>query len=380
MRPIAQLILLVFGLLMVSTSTAQVWPGDINDNGEVNSVDILYWALSNNTDGPIRTNGSILWMAQAIAPPWSETFADGQNFAFADCNGDGQIDLVDKIIIQLNQDSSHAPYFGEDFSTGVQGDAPPLWLGHAIEEPIETTVGSHLKIPVHLGSASFPVEDFFGIAFRIMIDTGFIGNIQPTFEKEEGDWLFEESSISILNLDAQFQTPGKIGFEVALHLQDPTQTINGWGQIGDLSIIIEDDLTLFQVDTTIQANIEPLRMIDKQLHTLEIANDTLDIIIYQDSLHMLLAEEQPLLDRKIELKLYPNPALEQLEIEWPTQEIASIEIYNTLSQVSFRQAFPTTSSRKKVDIYELPPGPYWIRIWSTSGSSAQSSFIKIGTR
>lgn len=379
MHPLFRLCLLI---LFCATSAsknavAQIWPGDINDNGEVNSVDLLYWALSKGTNGVPRTTGTLYWEEQPITTLWTEEFEDGQNFAYADCNGDGQIDLVDQIIIQLNQDSTHNPYLGEDFSDGIRGIDPLLWLGEVENENIATSLGSSFSIPIHLGSEAYPLEGFFGVAFRIMIDTGFIEMVEPIIEKTENDWLFEEASMSILNLSSSFQEAGKEGFEVAFYLNEPTATVGGFGKIGALNVIIVDDLTLLEVDTTIEITIEPIRMVDAQLTTLNIVNDTLDITIYQDSTIMLSTGEQYKDKIENQVQLYPNPVNQLLEIALEDEQLKSIEIFNSLSQLNQSWTFASGKTKTIVDVASFPPGLYWLRVTTVSGAIIQSNFIKI---
>lgn len=73
-----------------------VWPGDLNNDGEVNEIDILpvglYWLLK----GPVRPNASSNWEAQP-SPAWDPIRA-----AYADANGDGVVDEREIIVIGLN--------------------------------------------------------------------------------------------------------------------------------------------------------------------------------------------------------------------------------------------------------------------------------------
>lgn len=73
-----------------------VWPGDLNNDGEVNEIDILpvglYWLL----EGPVRPNASYNWEAQP-ASAWDPISA-----AYADANGDGVVDEREIIVIGLN--------------------------------------------------------------------------------------------------------------------------------------------------------------------------------------------------------------------------------------------------------------------------------------
>ena len=79
-----------------------IWPGDVNNNGVVNNIDIIYWAYGKNTEGPARSNISTGWEEQSLDTLWATEFTDGTNLAFADCNGDGKVDEKDLQVIKDN--------------------------------------------------------------------------------------------------------------------------------------------------------------------------------------------------------------------------------------------------------------------------------------
>ena len=364
--------------LFCTRISAQIWPGDINDNGEVNAVDVLYWALSDGTDGIPRANSSFLWTEQPAPSDWPENFPDGQNFSFADCNGDGEIDLVDLIVIQLNQDSSRSPYLGEDFSSGVKGTDPEIWLGQIGQQHISSVVGSEISIPINIGSAANPVSDFFGIAFQIQIDTTFIGEISPIIEQGEGNWLENESGIVLLNLDQPLQEPGRLGKEVAFYLFDPAASTDGFGNIGNLSFIIEDDLTLLGQDTTITITIEPIRMINSELVTQDVVGDTLEIILYQDSLSMLLSNNNTeATSIAKDLNLYPNPSQQYIYMDAADHTVETVQIFDAMNRLVFQQQIDHNQDTHLLSVEQLPPGVYWLRASTTQKVKLQSTFIKL---
>ncbi len=73
-----------------------VWPGDTNDDGQVDASDVLplgrFWGMT----GPARHVSSVAWRAQA-AQTWPERGA-----SFADANGDGWVDELDIEAIVAN--------------------------------------------------------------------------------------------------------------------------------------------------------------------------------------------------------------------------------------------------------------------------------------
>jgi hypothetical protein len=373
------LLSICFSFLSFFQANAQVWPGDITDNGEVNSVDVLYWAIANGSNGPQRPQPSLLWNAQAPGNSWTQDFPDGQNFSYGDCNGDGLIDLVDLIVIQLNQDSAHAPYLGEDFSTGIQGIDPPLWLGtDEANQNISAILGAEVEVGINLGSQDIPVENFSGLAFQVFIDTSFIGEINPMLLQGPEDWLAEESAIVTLNVDQQFEQAEKHGIDVAWYLFEPDTRLSGFGQIGKLNFIIEEDLTLLQEDTTISISIVPVRMVNQELTTLNISGDTIDLTIYRDSTVLLLATDDEIEPTEApRINVYPNPVDKVLNIDLPDTKVESIQIFNTFNHIVYHQPLAALTEHLIVDISNLPPGTYWVKAIMETGRQVHTKFIKI---
>ena len=76
-----------------------MWPGDANNNGITNGVDLLYIGAGYNETGPIRSNASTLWQEQVIDSLWAADYADNAvNLAHGDCNGDGVINNDDLVM------------------------------------------------------------------------------------------------------------------------------------------------------------------------------------------------------------------------------------------------------------------------------------------
>ena len=96
MRPLYAI--LVSLLLAVSLSAQQdsvrVWPGDANNNGAVNEVDVLYWGAAFGRTGPPRSPIDVLFVGYPFNP-WNITFWNGVDYAHADCNGDGEVNDLD---------------------------------------------------------------------------------------------------------------------------------------------------------------------------------------------------------------------------------------------------------------------------------------------
>lgn len=64
-----------------------VWPGDSNDDGIVDEVDVLFWGLAYGNSGPQRTDATTNWTGQD-APLWHSN-VEGVNGRHQDCDGNG---------------------------------------------------------------------------------------------------------------------------------------------------------------------------------------------------------------------------------------------------------------------------------------------------
>ncbi|MDV7397617.1 hypothetical protein RZS08_39820, partial [Arthrospira platensis SPKY1] len=68
---ISKNICLVFLALLLTSAglSAQVmYPGDVNNSGQANAIDVLYLGLAFGSEGPERMSPTTAWMPQSIAP------------------------------------------------------------------------------------------------------------------------------------------------------------------------------------------------------------------------------------------------------------------------------------------------------------------------
>jgi hypothetical protein len=74
-----------------------VYPGDANNDGIVDSRDVLPIGQYYGSTGPARQNSSLSWTSQQVLSSWSPSAA-----AYADCDGNGKVDENDVLGIIQN--------------------------------------------------------------------------------------------------------------------------------------------------------------------------------------------------------------------------------------------------------------------------------------
>ena len=182
-------------LLTTASLTAQsVWPGDVNDNGTVSAIDLLYWGVAYGTEGPARAAVNSDWAPQPLPAPWPQTFPNGLDYAYADCNGDGLINDDDfDDAIEGNFGETNPP-IGDDGYVNGAGAAPKLRL---TPSAVLVQEGAMVDIALSIDTSMIAVLDsFYGVALQLSYTTGLLlDDDGPDFDLIEGSWLEADGSL-----------------------------------------------------------------------------------------------------------------------------------------------------------------------------------------
>jgi hypothetical protein len=356
-------LILFFLLLFTSLPAQQIWPGDINNNGIVNNIDVLYWNLAREATGPVRDGGSADWIGQDITELWGEEFPDGLNFAFADCNGDGVVDDDDLAIIRDNFGLTHGLVSSDEYFLGEAGQDPLLLL--EAENPV-TSGGATEILPLSLGEVGDSVYNFMGIAFTINFDPE---NIKNSMGGSNQNFNFAFTPDSWVN----GPIPGPQLGRFFLHVDDEAGVAQvailrrnannlveaAAGRVGQFSIVMEDiivGLTTLEIDS--------IRMVDNQLNSTKIAPSS--VLLAEDPALQTAAE-----DLAAEtLRLYPNPTNAWLTLELnaaPDTYIQQVDVYTMSGQQLTRLTAARPAPTVMIDLSTLPDGMYLLKIKTDRG-------------
>ncbi len=258
--------LLVFFFSSIFSQTSSVWPGDADNNGEVNCVDLLYVGAAFGETGALRTNPSIQWQAQTLTTPWAADFADtGDNIGFADCDGNGVIDADDaEIAILSNLGLSHTNGTNatNGFASGVSGTDPEIAM---TPDKLVMNEGETLSVDIELGDASIDISDFYGIVINVSYDKPFLKSTSlPTFNQNATSFVDDgmNNSMNLVYTDTTNKT-----VQIGLTRTNQINASAGFGSIGTLDFIIEDDLLDPYVVDTMEVTIDSVRLIDFNMNS-----------------------------------------------------------------------------------------------------------------
>lgn len=360
--------ILLFSCLIVSQSlVAQtVWPGDVNNNGIVNGVDVLYWGVAFGASGPARSNESDNWEGVPLSPLWALNFPGGPNYAYADCDGNGRVDEDDfKKAIKDNFGLTHGTLLPDGYANAAPGAAPRLHL-----QPDATIVpfGSTVNIGLSLDDSATPVNDFYGITFSLSYTTGILrGDDGPDFELAQNSWINTDNAyVQDLFVDNNGQGQADLSITRTNQRTVPVSP----GDVGKFSIVIEDIIVGINIDT-FHLQIDSIFLIDNQFNKIPVVSDTATIIITNDPKLVTGAKDQTV----PKMQVFPNPTSDYLYLQsnFPLQEV---RLVNHLGRTILLQTELLRNEYYHIKIPALPPGIYWLSAQSQAGIISQKIIIK----
>lgn len=348
--------ILITVIVSLQLNGQQLWPGDINNDGIVSNIDVLYAGVAWETTGPVRVGASTSWVAQDITTLWTDNFLNGINYAYADTNGDGVVNQFDVInAVKDNYTLTHGTVTPFVFPNGVGGVDPSL---EVVNVTGSVSLGGMIDFDLNLGDLNIPVNDFYGIAFSIEYDDSIIEEID--FNEDPTSWIDDIHEFTLKN-----NVTGR--YDVAVTRLDQTP-VTGFGKFGSLGIVIEDIVVGLQSDTIIELKITDLVVMTPEMDINPIVGDSILFTIeVPTSLEKINTS-------KTHTSIQPNPINDFFIAQSGVAIIESIGLYNLLGeQVSLKQGirdnqytYPTT---------HLPSGIYIVMIQTNLGLESTKIII-----
>lgn len=325
-----------------------VWPGDTDQDGVANNMDVLPIGLGFGSTGPTRLSTSIMWQAWPSLD-WTQTFTNGDNYKFADCDGNGTIDWADTLAIVQNYGQTHMKSGGTP--PAVTGAGPLLYVDN-----IQSNVGvsSNFSARIMLGESQLPANNVYGIAFTVHYDPALVTAGTVTYSTT-GSWLGTHGQ-DLICLKKDFETTGTL--EVGMSRNDQTN-VSGFGKIAEFGGITADNLSGkndFE-QAYLSLWIDNVVLIGADGEEIETAASG-DSLLIIDSATVAVPGVPDVMP---ELTMFPNPAADRTTIVLTNGgSTMNLRVYNLLGkQVEFVQA---TTSRWELSTSNYPEGVYFVAI------------------
>ncbi|NRB52658.1 MAG: T9SS type A sorting domain-containing protein [Saprospiraceae bacterium] len=349
------------GRLQVAVASQEdpVWPGDTNDDGSADQYDVLNFGfLLDSLRGPSRPNASLDWIEQP-AFDWSRLTPEQDNYKHIDTDGSGQINWSDTMALHLNWGSVH-----DGFTPGIPIDERS---GIPFSVRLDTLqAGQTYSLPIVLGNVDFPANDVYGLAFQLTYDPNLVVPGSVRFSTE-GSWLGQEDQ-NLLLMQKEFAEAGKLAIGMT---RLDGNNVSGSGIIGHFSITIEDDILLRQrnaweksgVDFYLE--IEGVKLISnlQEVVPVEVVNPEVEVISKTRNIGAMLP-----------VTVYPNPAHKTLWVKGLQSPNTRVQFFDTQGRLV--QASRLLVGEHALDVQNLHPGLYWIRLWNEEGMALRKVLIE----
>lgn len=208
-----------FSPVTVTVQTGlEVWPGDANNDGKVtifdiNSIVAMYW----NKTGPARESASMDWQGQ-LCQPWSPEAA-----TYADCNGNGKIDIFDINAVVVNFGRTHQ--HGSIQEHGLQKSLPGIASGCPVHlqalDYDETT--NEFWVDVIVGDGVNAIQNLKIISFELQIQGteqfDFLGYFPGDFMSAANQTVIYDSETKKISASIYHTTNTESGYGTILRLK-----------------------------------------------------------------------------------------------------------------------------------------------------------------
>lgn len=340
----------------LGTLMANVWPGDCDYDLQANNVDLLSLGIAYNATGTTRAAASNTWVAQPSAD-WSTNFPLGANYKHSDCNGDGIVDLNDTLAISLNYGQTHPLRLPASDPNVNVTTLPGLTLVPSVSTVGE---GNIVTFDVYAGSAALPVNDLYGIAFKLNFDPYLVhgGSTQMLFTGS----ALGTRNLSMLGMDKLFPSAGRndVGMVRTTHVP-----ISGAVYLGSFSL-----RTAYNVNSIseLQVSFSDVFAVDHNYTHIPLNAQAASVII-DPSLPAGMNDVQA-----APFTFFPNPANDALNITTNNYVAERIIITNLLGQEVLNMV-PTTHTTS-INTATLAEGMYHVTVISVNGRTVKEAVVR----
>ncbi|HHH55385.1 MAG TPA: T9SS type A sorting domain-containing protein, partial [Bacteroidetes bacterium] len=329
-------------------ATSCVWPGDTDNNGKVNSKDILPIGYYLGETGPARNFATNNWLG-LNSTEWNNSQIDnGYNLNHVDADGNGIINTQDTISVIGQYNKVHNLYP----SHAVQETEFPLYL-----QTDQTSVdsGEVLTFDIIAGDEDYPAKEINGISYTLSLQNYFVDSASLHHEFYSNSWLTNGGTS--IQFSKQVQTGqvesalSRIGFP----------NVSGIGKIATCDFIVEDDIDGLKRSTGVNSIPITVKLTDIVVMN---GDGTYTVLPDAETTVMLNinSEEKPL--AKNNVLIYPNPVKQELNVFLNGKEkISGYTIFNSLGKVMDNKAV-NKANNLKIHLNSYNNGVYFIKIYT----------------
>lgn len=322
-----------------------VWPGDANNDGWADADDLFEIGINYGAEGFPREDTGIDWEGK-LARAWMEEdtlfWYVLNDLKYTDSDGDGVVGDSDTAAVVANLGLDHPLN-----TTRTSGMGVPVYFDPAI-----TTLSTGLnQIPILLGDVMTPVDDIYGIAFTIEVESE---NVDASSLKIFFGDSWMAGADEQLAITKRSETELKV---TGAMVRTSRVNTGGYGQIATLDVVVIDNLAgklLVAEAVTLHITDAKAIMLNRDELILDPTSATYDADIAEPTAVATLADGG--------LQVYPNPSNGSF-VSVSGDQIQQAVLLDVVGQTIRTYA----ANSGQLDVSGLPAGNYTLRVQTANG-------------
>lgn len=275
--------------------------------------------------------------------PWAEIDADtmfnGLDFAYADCDGDGETGTISDLgEIYFNYS------MGEGSRSASRGGMPL-----SFEYDSDTIIpGQTLTVEVKVGNDDMPLEDMYAIGMKLNLDPNIV-------DMEASGISFDASQMGDFDEIIPFAVKDDNALEFVLTRNDGQGKIVN-GMVAKIHTVIEDDIggSMHTLDV-FDLDVSDIHLVSSSGEEIPVSVQDNGISINDTSVGLSQIAQSSWV-------AYPNPTSNQLNLIL-SREVQKIELINSLGQKVFERQ-NQSSNKISLDLSNQSKGIYFVKYYT----------------
>ena len=329
-----------------------VWAGDTNNDGVVNMRDLLPLGYCVGIAGIQRPQASLDWYGQ-YSENWNNGFeVSDSDLKHIDTDGDGLISAADTSALLASYTKLHTLTPDQEYYIANI----PLYL---VPQNPNVAPGDLLVMDIVLGTEATPAFDMHGFTFSFRYNSSVVadGTLEVDFLNQ--NWMsYNSPMLGLVKKPFTNITKLDIGYT-----RTSGVAVSGFGTVGTVKFIIDDDVDGFRPDETAKLRISLSDALFLTPSGQYIALTTQDLTID--------IQRAPNYDNGIDPSLliaYPNPAQDILNLHLNgTVPMERIKMYNIAGQMVYDSGDKIDLEETQIQVTDFASGLYIVDVITAKG-------------
>ena len=335
-----------------------VWPGDNNNDGIANMLDILFLGKGIGEYGAARTNPVMEWYGQ-FADEWGKSFAFSEDMKHLDSDGNGEVNEDD--LSALDEFYNRTHHIHPEINPFEKKD--PIILVPTFTPPLK--IGDLATYDIYLGETGNEAINMYGITYSFGYDPNFVDESSINVDFIEDSWLLTNNNSPALTLVKNLDLLTRVDIGLT---RTNGYSVSGAGKVATLDFIVDDDLDIRADEgiITFPINLNNIIGLDENGNYFKLPDFETKVEIQFGGDRIETKEEQ--------LVLFPNPTRDYLSLHLNGDEyINQLEIFS-MSGAQLFDSGKVEWERAELSVESYSNGLYVARATLSDGSIINKKF------